>query len=104
MHTYDFDFENSSVRTSSTDKESGISVSLVESDTYSTEELVESLKKRSDIKYVQPNYKIKASAVGNDTYKEFQWSLDNFGQNGGTAGADINAEELFDAETDGEEE
>lgn len=103
VHTYDFDYADAGAKSSNTNKEKEISVSLVESDTYSTEELVESLKKRSNIRYAQPNYRIKASAVGSDTYKEFQWSLDNFGQNGGTIGADINAEELFNAETDREE-
>ncbi len=42
--------------------------------------------------FVEPDRVIRASVVPNDTYFPMQWNLSNTGQNGGTPGADINAE------------
>ena len=93
--TYDFSNGNKAVGAKSTDtSNNGFLVSLVKSDKYTTEELVKVLKKRTDIKYAEPNYRIKVMDT-NDAYTQHQWALDNVGQNGGTEGLDINA----DAET-----
>lgn len=90
--TYDFSDTKASASAKGTrTMNSGVSVSLVKSDMYSTEDLIKILKKRSDIKYAEPNYKIKAMDV-EDPYKQYQWALDNLGQNGGTEGFDINAD------------
>ena len=42
--------------------------------------------------FVEPDRVIRASVVPNDPGFSMQWSLNNTGQNGGTPGADINAE------------
>lgn len=88
--TYEFTVGQSTITKKS--GENDFSVSLVESQTYSTKELVSKLKARSDILYAEPNYIVKASGVTNDTYSDFQWGLDNQGQSGGTIGNDIKAD------------
>lgn len=67
-----------------------ILVSLVSSNKYSTEKLVDVLEKDSSIIYAEPNYKVKASAMTNDTYEAYQWAIENNGQNAGKADFDIN--------------
>ena len=62
-----------------------------------------SLKRRSDVEYVQPNYRYYPLATyPNDpsfiTYG-LQWGLHNTGQNSGTADIDINAPEAWDIAT-----
>lgn len=89
--TYTFEMSNAKARTSSVAEESNLSVSLVKSDTYSTEELVDMLSKKSNVKYAEPNYKIKKLDY-NDKYYKYQWALDNKGQNAGIEGLDINAD------------
>lgn len=90
--TYDFGNESSVAKTKSTNSaDGGFSVSLVESDKYTTEELISILEKRADVKYAEPNYRIKALGT-NDIYSQYQWALENIGQNGGTEGFDINAD------------
>ena len=66
-------------------------VSLVKSDKYSTEELIEKLKEKGNIQYVEPNYKVKALELNEDPYEKYQWALKNSGQNGGTQGLDTDA-------------
>ena len=70
---------------------SDVKMALVESDTYSTEEIIEKLKNNVGVLSVQPNYIYKASSY-NDTYYDYQWALNNKGQNGGTEGSDIKAD------------
>jgi subtilisin family serine protease len=92
VETYDFDNE-AKAGIKSVSGGNGISVSLVKSDKYSTKELVAKLREREDIQYAEPNYKIKLMDVS-DPYKKYQWAIDNIGQNGGTKGADINADAI----------
>lgn len=66
-------------------------VSLVRSDKYSTEELIQKLKEKKDIQYAEPNYKVKALDMNEDPYEKYQWALKNYGQNGGTQGFDTDA-------------
>ena len=68
--------------------------SLVESDEYTTAELVEILESNSSIVSVQPNYKIHVLDMESDPYEKYQWAIDNTGQNGGTEGLDANASHL----------
>ena len=67
-----------------------LSMSLVKSDKYNTEELIKILKKNDWVVSVEPNYIIKANSITNDTYADYQWGLENNGQNAGTEGFDIN--------------
>ncbi len=94
VQTYDFSTDHPTAKAESTQGGAGISVSLVKSDTYATEELIEKLGQRKDIKYAEPNYRIKAMGTGEDTYRKYQWALENLGQNGGNEGLDVNAESL----------
>ena len=82
----------------------GVKMAYVKSKKLSTEQLVKSLKKKSGVKYAFPNYKKKISALTNDTYSKYQWALENTGQQGGTAGDDINAEALWDKAAQAEKE
>ena len=69
-------------------------VSLVKSDKYSTNELINKLSKEESVMYVQKNYKVKATGLTNDTYEKYQWAIENNGLNGGTSGLDINPEKV----------
>lgn len=89
--TYSFDETKKAAAQSINADETGISVSLVKSEKYSTKELLGILRKRSDIKYAAPNYRVKATAM-KDPYKQYQWALNNDGQNGGTEGFDVNSD------------
>lgn len=81
-----------------------LKVSLVKSDTYSTEELIKKLSARKDILAAEPNYRIHTLDQGQDPYGKFQWAIDNQGQNHGTVGFDVNPEqEIFETDPDGEE-
>ena len=65
-----------------------INISLVKSDKYTTEELIEKLEDEGI--YAEPNYVLYSTGVSNDTYLSSQWAIENIGQNGGTEGVDIN--------------
>ncbi len=51
------------------------------------------------VAYVEPNYVVTASVVPNDPQFSQLWGLNNTGQTGGTADADIDAPEAWDLET-----
>ncbi|WP_442852958.1 peptidase S8 [Bacillus sp. UNC41MFS5] len=51
-------------------------------------EVLKELKKSDLIEYAEPNGSVKAFTA--DVHYQYQWSLDNTGQNDGLAGADIN--------------
>ena len=70
------------MKTYSNNDASDVKVSLVESDSYSTEELIAKMKNKVGVISVQPNYIYKASDY-NDKYYKYQWSQENVGQNGG---------------------
>ena len=72
---------------------------MVQSDKLSTDELVAKLSNQKNIKYAEPNYRIKAFDIGD--YSKYQWAIDNKGQNGGTVGFDVNPEAVS---ADGESE
>lgn len=100
--TYVFEENNKSAKSGSVSGESGISVSLVKSEKYSTEQLINVLNKKSNIKYAEPNYRIKKLDY-NDAYYKYQWGQDNKGQNAGTEGLDINADTELLADKDSKE-
>ena len=50
-------------------------VALVRSKSLSTQQLVKKLKKRSDVKFAEPNYRVRALSVSNDAYSDYQWSM-----------------------------
>lgn len=57
-----------------------------------------SLATSPEVEYAEPNYKLFATAVPNDPSFGDQWNLFNFGQTGGTPGADIGATGGWDME------
>ena len=99
---YDFQESKGKVKTYSNNDASDVKVSLVESDSYSTEELITKMKNKVGVISVQPNYIYKASDY-NDKYYKYQWSQENVGQNGGTKGLDINADSSALADKDNKE-
>ncbi len=68
---------------------------ILKSNSLTTKEMVAKLKKNSAVKYAIPNYIKHAYSITDDTYSNYQWALDNTGQNGGTAGLDTNADALW---------
>ena len=51
------------------------------------------------VAYVEPNYVVSTSVVPNDPQFSQLWGMNNTGQTGGTADADIDAPEAWDVET-----
>lgn len=69
-------------------------------DQQSVDEKIEQLNADSRIEFAQPNYIYHQTAIGtNDTYRDYQWPLDNYGQTvDGVVGAndaDIDAPEAW---------
>ena len=87
-----------------TKKNGTIKAAVLKSLNKSTKTLIKELKKNNQVKSVFPNYKVKASAITNDTYSDFQWALDNKGQSGGIENNDVNAEGLWDSAAASEKE
>ena len=60
--------------------------------------LISQYQKSGLVEFAEPDYKIYAAAIPNDPYytNGTLWGLDNTGQNGGTADADIDAPEAWD--------
>ncbi len=52
------------------------------------------------IEYIEPNYLLHAATTPSDPLFGQQWGLENVGQTGGTAGADIKATAAWDVTTD----
>lgn len=67
-----------------------ITVSLVSSEKYSTEDLISKLKENSNVMYVSKNYKVKTSSITDEPYEQYQWAIENNGQNSGYENLDIN--------------
>ncbi len=82
-----------------TDKRDGFSVATVSSKKLTTKELVKELEENSEVLKAEPNYIYRASSITKDSYSDFQWALDNKGQNGGKSGSDINPEKLWNETT-----
>lgn len=71
------------------DNLSDISVAVVSSEKYSTEELIEKLNEKSWVISAIPNYQFKTFGLTNDENADVQWALQNDGHFAGTAGDDI---------------
>jgi subtilisin family serine protease len=69
----------------------GVDILKVKSSSSSTKELIKQLMKNPKVVYAEPNYRIYSSALG-DTFKDYLWQVDNTGQNGGTAGKDVDVQ------------
>ena len=66
----------------------------------SVEDVMFSLSSDSQIEYAEPNYRLGLDAtVPNDPDFSLLWGLDNSGQTGGVADADIDAPEAWDIQT-----
>lgn len=73
--------------------EQGKTVAVVKLPGKSTEELLRTFSSDPDVESVSPNYilRILSPVTPNDPLFSSQWGLSNTGQNGGRAGADIDA-------------
>ncbi len=65
----------------------------------SAKEAIERLKSHQAIEYVEPDYRVSIAATPNDPRFEDLWGLNNEGQTGGTADADIDAPEAWSIST-----
>jgi subtilisin family serine protease len=65
----------------------------------STESLRERYRNDPDVEYAEPNLIVRAQALPNDPLLWNLWGLNNTGQSGGQAGADISAFSAWDLQT-----
>ena len=65
----------------------------------SVESAISDLRRNPDVLYAEPNYRLYLHAAPNDSLYSRQWSFRNVRQIGGTAGADIRAEQAWDITT-----
>ncbi|TMO78685.1 peptidase S8 [Pseudoalteromonas sp. S3776] len=65
----------------------------------STKEAIARLKSHQAIEYVEPDYQVSIAATPDDPRFDELWGLNNDGQTGGTADADIDAVEAWDIST-----
>jgi subtilisin family serine protease/subtilisin-like proprotein convertase family protein len=65
----------------------------------SAKEAIDRLKSHQAIEYVEPDYRVSIAATPNDPRFEDLWGLNNEGQTGGTADADIDAPEAWSIST-----
>ncbi|MCR5652612.1 MAG: S8 family serine peptidase [Ruminococcus sp.] len=72
----------------------------IESKDESTEELISELRQNNAVEFAVPNYKRRMASITNDPYSDYQWALENKGQNGGETGADINPDALWSTAKD----
>jgi subtilisin family serine protease len=62
----------------------------------STKEAIERLKSHQAIEYVEPDYRVSIASAPNDPRFDELWGLNNEGQTGGIADADIDAPEAWE--------
>lgn len=67
--------------------------------TISVEEALRRLRALDQVELAEPNYRVRALGIPNDLSFSKQWGLNNSGQNGGLADADIDAPEAWDTIT-----
>jgi subtilisin family serine protease len=65
----------------------------------STDEAIARLRRNPRIEYAEPNFIVHAEGVPDDPIYPELWSLHNTGQDGGTPGADIHAENAWQVTT-----
>jgi len=62
--------------------------------------LIEQYKDHNEIEFIDPNYLYNTCDIPNDIYLNEQWALNNYGQNEGTEGADIDAINAWEIQSD----
>ncbi len=65
----------------------------------STEVLMQAYATRTDVEYVEPNYTYTTQLIPNDPRFSEMWGLNNIGQTGGTADADVDGPEAWNKKT-----
>jgi subtilisin family serine protease len=65
----------------------------------SVDQAISALQRKPAIALVQPDYRVHIDAIANDTSFGSLWGLNNTGQNGGVADADIDAPEAWNTGT-----
>ncbi len=64
-----------------------------------TEQAIAALRENPNVKYAEPNYIVHSDTAPNDARYLELWGMNNTGQTGGTAGADIDAERAWNVST-----
>lgn len=62
-------------------------------------EAIRAYENSPDVAYAEPNFRLRPAAVPNDPGYDQLWGLDNKGQTGGTADADVDAPEVWNTTT-----
>lgn len=81
------------------DKRNGFSVATVSSKKLSTKEILKDLQGKKGVLKAGPNFIYRALSLTDDTYSDYQWALENKGQNGGKTGNDIKPQKLWNETT-----
>lgn len=98
VDSYDFTdntLDKKTLKKASKNLASGLYIQKIHSDKLSTKELIKEYSKDENVLYAEPNYKISASGITDDTYSDFQWAVDNKKQNNGKEGADVNPQAIW---------
>ena len=88
--------KKSALRKTSVGNSNGFFVQKVHSDKLSTKQLIAELEKDKAVAYAEPNYTIKAAGITDDTYSDYQWTLQNNKLNNSIENADIQPEKEWD--------
>ncbi len=75
---------------------------LVKTPAKITMALIDTLEQDHRVRFAEPNYVVTLGAIPNDTQWSNLWGMNNTGQTGGTADADIDAPEAWDITTGSE--
>ncbi|MDO5391526.1 MAG: S8 family serine peptidase [Eubacteriales bacterium] len=74
-------------------------ISRVSSDSYSTEQIMNMMEKRSDVEIVEPNYRVYPTSLNlNDTQKDFLWQLENEGVRSPENNSSVHAQSAWEKE------
>jgi subtilisin family serine protease len=76
-----------------------IKAALKRSGSLTVEEAIARYQDHPNVEFIEPNYVLTANETPNDTRYPELWGMNNTGQTGGTAGADISAEMAWDVFT-----
>jgi subtilisin family serine protease len=79
--------------------ETSLQLYRIKSRSHRVTALVDMLSKVPGVLYAEPNYIVRTTLTPNDTRFGELWGLNNTGQSGGTAGADISAVSAWDVST-----
>lgn len=72
-------------------------VAFISSTDYTTKELIKAVGEKKCVYTAEPNYKRKISSLASSDY---QWAIENNGQNGGIEGLDLQPEAVWNSDTD----